>query len=725
MRRFLRVWRVRHAWFAAVILGAGLLFRPTVAQDSPAGTVPLRLIVVNSLAEAQRILELLNRGADFGVLAQEKSVDATAADGGWMGEVAPGTLRAELRDALRGLQPGRISQVINLPAGFAILKVVPASELAAAREAERAIQQALSPTNGVRYAFDLSGLFEAETALGDIPKPPGWSQNLQQICFARRKSLEVAREGTAKYLDPASEGAQTRSAYDTMSMRVALGQLWAYDGNMDQAIEQWEIVYRSVPASSADTVSYLDELLGVGYLHKSEMENDAYRKPGDRCLFPPRVSTAYRLPADSEKAAQHFLKYLERKPDDLEVKWLLNISYLTLGKYPNGVPKAYLLPPAQFASAEDIGRFIDRAPVAGLNSFSMAGGVAVDDFEGNGRFDVVTSSQGTCAPMHYFHNNGDGTFSDRTESAGLSTQLGGLNLMQTDYNNDGCMDLLVLRGGWQTVPQRVSLLRNNCNGTFTDVTLESGLGQVTADTQTAVWVDIDNDGFLDLFVGNEVGPNQLYHNNGDGTFTNIAHAAGVDRVAVTKGVAAGDYDNDGYMDLYVSNLQGAGSLYHNNHDGTFTDIAKQAGVLGSGRGFATWFFDYDNDGWPDLFVTSFYMSIEETLKTYFGLPHNATTLKLYKNLGNGAFRDVTEEAGLNKVFMPMGANFGDVDNDGYLDIYLGTGSPSYAAMVPNVLLRNKEGSPSSISPHPPAPASCTRGTRLHSPTWTTAAMKIS
>jgi len=314
----------------------------------------------------------------------------------------------------------------------------------------------------------------------------------------------------------------------------------------------------------------------------------------------------------------------------------------------------------------------------------------VDDFENNGLFDIVTSSFDMCAPMHFFHNNGDGTFSDRTEKSGLSTQLGGLNIIQADYNNDGCLDILVLRGGWE-IAQRRSLLRNNCNGTFTDVTKESGLAEPAMSSQTAVWADINNDGFLDLFVGNENGPNQLFLNKGDGTFQNVSHAAGVDLVAFTKAVVADDYDNDGYMDLYVSNYRGDNALYHNNHDGTFTDIAKQAGVLGVGHGFPAWFFDYDNDGWPDLFVTSYYMSVEETARTYLGLTHNAGTMKLYKNLGNGAFRDVTVEAGLDKVFMPMGSNFGDVDNDGYLDIYLGTGDPSYASMVPNVLLHNKGG----------------------------------
>jgi hypothetical protein len=114
-------------------------------------------------------------------------------------------------------------------------------------------------------------------------------------------------------------------------------------------------------------------------------------------------------------------------------------------------------------------------------------------------------------------------------------------------------------------------------------------------------------------------------------------------------------------------------------------------VPGSGRGFATWFFDYDNDGWLDLFTTSYFLSVDETARTYLNLPHNATTLKLYRNLGNGTFRDVTTDVGLDKVLMPMGSNFGDIDNDGFLDIYLGMGSPSYGALAPHMLLRNKGG----------------------------------
>ena len=437
-------------------------------------------------------------------------------------------------------------------------------------------------------------------------------------------------------------------------------------------------------------VPQMQEILGTAYLHKSEMENDVYREPGDRCIFPPGKSVSYKETADSEKAIQYFTKYLEQKPDDVEVKWLLNLAYMTLGKYPAGVPAKYLISPSAFQSKETIGRFVDVAPAAGLDKFSMAGGTIVDDFDNDGLLDVVTSSYYHCEPLHFFHNNGDGTFTDRAAQAGLGNQLGGLNIIQADYDNNGCMDILVPRGAWQ-FPLRLSLLRNNCDGTFTDVTRESGLGSFFAASQAVVWLDIDNDGFLDLFVGNEQGPSYLFHNRGDGIFEDISHSAGVDRVAVTKGVAAADYDNDGYTDLYVSNLTGNNFLYHNNHDGTFTEVAQQAGVQQPLTSFAAWFFDYDNDGWPDLFVTSYYMSVEETVRTYLGLPHNAETLKLYRNLGSGKFQDVTKQVGLDRVYAPMGSNFGDVDNDGFLDIYLGTGLPTYAALVPNVLLRNHDG----------------------------------
>jgi len=657
------------------------------ASKSASDEVTLRIIVVSSAEAAKRVGERLQKGEDFAVVAKQESIDGTADEGGLMGKVDLSMLRPELRNALQGVKAGQISPVVRVPLGFAVLKVVKEGKNAPRTSASPAV----ASTGSVKYTFNLGGLGEAELGLSKFDKPAGWEQDPRKICEVRKQSIAAEKQSLQDFLSPASQ--KTRASYapiDVLNAHFSLGELFSYEGNMDAAVEQYQAAYQIAESDVPNAKLQMNEALGIAYLHKSEMENDVYRAPGERCLLPMRPGTAYAKPGDSQKAVEYFSRYLALKPEELEVRWLLNLAYMTLGAYPEKVPPEYLIPPSVFASSEDVGRFPDVAPQAGLNSFSTAGGLIVDDFENNGRLDVVTSSFDSCGPMHFFHNNGDGTFTEQGAKAGLADQLGGLNIVQADYNNDGCTDILVMRGGWE-VAQRRSLLRNNCDGTFTDVTVGSGLAEPAMSSQAAVWVDINNDGFLDLFIANEDGPAQLFLNKKDGTFEDISMAAHIDRIMFSKGVAAADYDNDGYPDLYVSNLNGNNFLYHNNHDNTFTEVAQQAGVPGPGKGFATWFFDYDNDGWPDLFVTSYFVSVDETARTYLGLPHNATTLKLYKNMKDGTFRDVTTEVGLDKVFMPMGANFGDIDNDGFLDIYMGTGNPSYGSLVPNVLLRNHDG----------------------------------
>jgi tetratricopeptide (TPR) repeat protein len=660
------------------------------AQPSSSDEVTLRVVVVDSAEKAQRMIARLRAGENFITLAQAESIDPTATAGGLLGRLALSTLPPVLRDALVGVAPGQLSPVVQIPTGFAILKVVDETD-PANRSMNAATSASLATEASVKYVIDVSGLLEAEAVLQAFPKPTDWNQDPPTICRMRRESLASSRASLEKSLSPERQATRaSRSPFDLMQVHFALAQLHAYDGRMDRAVAQYQQAYETARSGVAAAILRMEEALGVAHLHKAGIENDAHRAPGGICLFPLRPGQSYAKTSDSKKAIEHFQRFLKEKPDDLEVRWLLNLAYMTIGGYPDQVSPAYLIPPSSFSSSEDLGRFSDAAPRAGLDVVATAGGLIVDDFAGTGRFDVITSNFDSCGPMHYFRNNGDGTFTERTSAAGLDGQLGGLNMMQADYNNDGCKDILLLRGGWE-VPQRKSLLRNNCNGTFTDVTAVSGLARPATASQTAAWADINNDGLLDLFVGNEEGASQLFLNKGGTAFEDIARAAGVDRVAFTKGVSAGDYDNDGFVDFYVSNFKGDNFLYRNNHDNTFTDMARSAGVPGPGHGFATWFFDYDNDGWSDLFATSYFTSVDESVRTYLGLAHNAAGLRLYKNLGNGSFRDVTKEVGLDKVFMPMGSNFGDMDNDGFLDIYLGTGNPSYASVLPNVLLRNKEG----------------------------------
>jgi hypothetical protein len=692
-----RRWLLSFVLIALSVTSRSLLAQPL--QDSASDTanaIDLQIIVVDTQPEAQRVHVLLENGAPFADLAKARSLDPTASAGGYLGALDPTTLRPELQAGLKGVQPGQITPVIRIPTGYAVLRVVPHSEAASANLwVDGSKDLPLTGKAVIRYPPNTAGVSDVEMIFRSVKKPDGWNADPSTVCRIHRESTRAGIDALKKMLSPETLATDPMSPLDQMNAVYALASMESYEGKIDDAIEHWQEAYNIAEVNQPDALPMMTEVLGSAYYHKSEIENDIYNRPGDRCLFPPRPgdpSLSYIKTASSKKSIEYFLKYLDQKPDDLEVKWLLNLAYMSLGKYPSGVPVKYLIPPSAFASKENIGRFVDVAPQAGIDAAFISGAMLVDDFENNGLLDVVVGSYDACDSVHYFHNNGDGTFSDRSRQSGLDNIASGQNMIQADYNNDGCMDILVLRGGWQ-FPMPLSLLQNNCDGTFTDVTQKAGLGKQLAATQAAAWADIDNDGNIDLLIGNEQGAAQLYRNRGDGTFENISHTSGVDTISssFTKGVVAEDYDHDGYPDFFLSNLTGDNTLLHNNGDLTFTNVADHAGVRQSWSSFTSWFFDYDNDGLPDLFVASYYASIDESIRTYLGLPHGAGELTLYKNLGDGTFRNVTKQVGLDKSLMPMGANFGDVDNDGYLDIYLGNGAANWGDMIPKTLLRNDEG----------------------------------
>ncbi len=333
----------------------------------------------------------------------------------------------------------------------------------------------------------------------------------------------------------------------------------------------------------------------------------------------------------------------------------------------------------------------------------------VEDFDGDGWLDVLISSWGVRDPLRFFLSNGRGadgrvTFADRTPGAGLDGELGGLNLVHADDNNDGHPDVLVLRGAWMGGAglHPNSLLRGNGDGTFTNVTREAGL-LAYAPTQTAAWSDYDGDGWLDLFVGNEAGggayvPCQLFRNNADGTYTDVAPQLGLDVSAFVKGVAWGDVDGDGFPDLYLSILGGSNRLLSNGGAGRgwrFVDVTSSAGVGEPLKSFPTWFWDYDNDGRLDLLAASYSSltdeSLDDVVRDQLGEATGADRPRLYRGLGGGRFEDVTAAAGLDTALLAMGANFGDLDNDGYLDAYFGTGEPSFSTLVPNRMFHNQGG----------------------------------
>jgi len=322
-------------------------------------------------------------------------------------------------------------------------------------------------------------------------------------------------------------------------------------------------------------------------------------------------------------------------------------------------------------------------------------GVCVADFDGDGFQDIYFVNgrdlydRGIVARNALYHNNGDGTFTDVTDSAGVPGTGYGLGCVWGDYDNDGFPDLYITQFG------RNVLYHNNGNGTFTDVTDKAGVAGVASGTMFhggATFFDYDRDGRLDLYVGGYVtldkdsprycdfvdirtncppsvykgSPAILYHNNGDGTFTDVTSAAGIYQPeGKNLSVAAVDYDDDGWPDIFVANDGVNAYLYHNEHNGTFTEVGLLAGMALTGRGktmaaMCMSLGDYDNDGRLDLYISDFQKSSDH----------------IWHNDGKGSFEEVSDQVGITVPtynVLSFGGGFFDYDNDGWLDLFIANG----------------------------------------------------
>jgi hypothetical protein len=467
--------------------------------------------------------------------------------------------------------------------------------------------------------------------------------------------------------------------------------------------------------------------LAISYLRLGEQSNCCLAYGPKSCLLPIATEAVHMEQEGSRAAIREYLELLEKNPGDLTSRWLLNVAWMTIGEDPGKMPSRWLIPPDKFTSASASPHFTNVAPALGLGPPALAGGCVLDDFDGDGFADMLISSSGLDPnrdQLHFFRNKGDGTFEDRTEAAGLKGLVGGMNLLQADYDNDGHLDVVVLRGaGLLSVlgDQPASLLRNLGDGKFEDVTEEAGL-LFFAPTQCGSWGDFDNDGLVDLFVGVESSvvpafdiplyqdlpvqtrrPCKLFHNNGDGTFTDVAATAGVNIEGYVRGAAWGDLDNDGFPELAIAQAYGPALLFE-NHAGTsgFERCFGPARQLEPAHSSAVTFLDYDQDGWLDLFIAGYsrigssYAS-GQVAADLLGQPHTAELSRLYRNESgqNGGaggeliLRDATKDAKLDHVYYATGAVAGDLDNDGRPDLYLSTGAADYRALLPKRLLYNR------------------------------------
>jgi enediyne biosynthesis protein E4 len=358
------------------------------------------------------------------------------------------------------------------------------------------------------------------------------------------------------------------------------------------------------------------------------------------------------------------------------------------------------------------GTFTDVTEKAGVASGGYGQGVAVGDYDGDGFPDLYLTQYGRSV---LYHNNGDGTFSDVTVKAGVAAPGWASSAVWFDYDNDGRLDLFVCRfvdftkeknkwcgnreknERWYCIPRVYDpmpcwLFHNNGDGTFTDVSKASGIADSLAKAWGVVACDINNDGWMDLFVANDTVPNFLFVNR-KGRFEESGLPAGVGYSAYGRarsgmGVDAADYDQDGWIDLFVANVdQEMFSLYHNNKNETFSDVAVPTGIGSTTRLMSGWglkFFDYDNDGNLDLLLCNGHPDDKVDAHTD-GVKYREPML-LYHNTGNG-LTNVSSQGGpiFSRPLAARGMALGDFDNDGSVDVLvaINNGAP--------VLLRNNAG----------------------------------
>jgi tetratricopeptide (TPR) repeat protein len=386
-------------------------------------------------------------------------------------------------------------------------------------------------------------------------------------------------------------------------------------------------------------------------------------------------------------------------PSEVRYKWMLRTQTILAGLPESTIPPQFRLHVP--LSAPSPVHFLDVTQMAGVENFALGRGVAWGDFDRDGYDDLFVCAER--APFRLFRNLGNGQFVDVGKKMGVvdPVGLGCYGASFVDYDNDGFKDLFLTSNGWGGT-NRLFLFHNGERRRFMDVTSEAGLGGAI-NAFGASWADYDNDGHVDLAVavgiaepdGNNL---RLFHSNGDGTFRDVTLQAGLTKRAKWISVGWGDFNNDRYPDLVAASFDKGCTLYQNLGNGRFRDVSEQAGIECSAPCYTCEFFDYNNDGHPDIFVSTYpwkglqwsnLKSMVEHQVSGAPAPLGQQQL-LFRNNGDGTFTCVSGEAGIAGMYGGMSSQIADVDNDGYPDIILGLGNPQVDWTEPMALFHNDE-----------------------------------
>jgi tetratricopeptide (TPR) repeat protein len=409
------------------------------------------------------------------------------------------------------------------------------------------------------------------------------------------------------------------------------------------------------------------------------------------------MSISYFRAGDFAEASRNLYRALTLSNNPVD-QWLLKVALDRWEGSSIRLPDSMTFPATETkVENPPLLSFTDMAPELGVNRKDGNGTCAFGDFSGDGKPDLVLAGSGLFLAAYQWEG---GKFREVTEAVGLAKVQSAYSLNLVDYDNDGKLDLFLSLNGWNG-PMRDRLLRN-VGGRFEDVSAGSGVDDPGSGF-VSLWGDLDGDGLLDLVVANGVLKDgsipQIYRNLGAGKFANVTTEAGVKepRTYGTIGAALGDYDRDGDLDIFFNGLTNSPNrLYRNDGGFKFTEVTRQAGLAQQPlhNGFVAFFVDYNNDAWPDLLVTSLapWEAVLEGLKRTYrvldasGIHADAT--RLFRNNKDGSFSDVTLAAGLHRPMGTMGAGVADLDNDGWIDFYFGTGDPQLSRLEPNRFFRN-------------------------------------